>query len=154
MLYYADNPELGAIQAGLTSEYPQHRACFEIRKLRNKIDRMIREAVRKLSKERVKFNFHSHLNINDYTTNKIVRSPSAATVRRYMLSYYLDRNTNAVKLREVDKVVRDYLTASRNEADEIQDSSCEEVLPKEEQQPVKVSNEDGPCQHKKEEDEG
>ena len=47
-IYYTENPELVSVQAKMTFEYPQYRACFEIMKLRAKIDKMVRIAVRKL----------------------------------------------------------------------------------------------------------
>ena len=64
-------------------------------------------------------------------TNKIVRSAAALSVRKCLLSFYLDKDVNAVKLREVGKVVLAYLDISRLDVEEVADSSCEVVMKEE-----------------------
>ena len=63
--------------------------------------------------------------------NKILRSPKAYDVRKRALSYYLDKDTNAKKLKWVMDAIKEYTIQSYNDVEEIEDSSCE-YLPKEE----------------------
>ena len=52
-------------------------------------------------------------------------------MRKRLLSYYLDGDTTVNKLKWVREGLEEYVKASRNEVEEIEDSSCE-VIPKEE----------------------
>jgi len=50
---------------------------------------------------------------------KISRAEGAVDVRKRLLSYYLESDTNAMKLRWVREVMEDYVKASRLEVEEI-----------------------------------
>ena len=48
-----------------------------------------------------------------------------------LLSYYQDKDRNAMKVRWVFEVINEYLNLSRNEVEEIEDSSCEVIAKQE-----------------------
>ena len=52
-------------------------------------------------------------------------------MRKRLLSYYLDTDSTAVKLRWIKDGIDDYIKASRREVEEIEDSSCELVAKQE-----------------------
>lgn len=52
-------------------------------------------------------------------------------MRKRLLSYYQDKDRNAMKVRWVFEVINEYLNLSRNEVEEIEDSSCEVIAKQE-----------------------
>lgn len=111
--------------------HPASRSAFEIGKLRVKVGRLVKYAVRKANEDREKYGFSEFPLINDYLTNKMIRAKNAEDVRKRLLSYYQDKDRNAMKVRWVFEVVNEYLNLSRNEVEEIEDSSCEVIAKQE-----------------------
>lgn len=52
-------------------------------------------------------------------------------MRKRLLSYYQDKDRNAMKVRWVFEVINEYINISRNEVEEIEDSSCEVIAKQE-----------------------
>lgn len=111
--------------------HPASRSAFEIGKLRIKIGRLIKYAVRKVNEDREKYGITEFPIINDYLTNKIIRASNGEDVRKRLLSYYQDKDRNAMKVRWVFEVINEYICMSRNEVEEIEDSSCEVIAKQE-----------------------
>jgi hypothetical protein len=86
--------------------------------------------------------------MSEYLVVKISRAENAVEVRKMLLSYYVDGDTTGMKLRRVKEVLEEYVKVSREDVEEIDDSSVE-VVAKEEQL---KSEEDGSYEGKKEED--
>jgi hypothetical protein len=150
VLQYVKSSDLQELQRELMLLHPASRSAFEIGRLRLKLDRLIRYAVKKVNADREKFGIAESPALSDYLTGKIIKSPSAEDVRRRLLSYYLDRDRNAMKVRWVFEVVQAYVELSKQEAEEIEDSSCE-VVPKQE---LKAEESPGADKPGKKEEEG
>jgi len=97
----------------MMAQYPNYRTCFEINKLKSKLAWMVRESLRKVYADREKFGLQDTPQLNEFIANKILRSPKAYDVRKRALSYYLDKDTNAKKLRWVMEVISEYTIDSR-----------------------------------------
>lgn len=95
------------------------------------IDRLIRYSVKRANVDREKFGIVEFTPISDYFTNRIVRSDKADEARKRLLTYYLDHDRTAPKVREVFNAVKEFIENSKEEVEEIDDSPGE-VAPKQE----------------------
>lgn len=98
---YLSHPNPNELQRQLTSLFPTNRACFELGRLRLRLERLLRLALRKVYADRDKFGLNEPQTLSEYLVCKISRSMGAIDVRKRLLSYYLDSDTNAMKLRWV-----------------------------------------------------
>ena len=128
---YVHNTALKELQREMMLLHPASRSAFEVGKLRVKVERLLKYAVRKVNTDREKYGITEFPLINDYLTNKVTHAANAEDVRKRLLSYYQDKDRNAMKVRWVFEVVNEYISMSRNEVEEIEDSSCEVVAKQE-----------------------
>ena len=123
--------DVSELQRQMVILFPNSRQCFEVGRLRLRLQRLLRLALRKVYCDRDKFGLSSPQNLSQYFVCKISRSMGAMDVRKRLLSYYLDEDATAMKLRWVREVIEDYRKVSRDQVEEIEDSSCQ-VVAKEE----------------------
>lgn len=71
--------------------------------------------MRKVNTDREKYGITEFPLINEYLTSKITQASNAEDVRKRLLSYYQDKDRNAMKVRWVFEVVNEYISISRNE---------------------------------------
>ncbi len=116
---YLSHPIQTDLQQHLTALFPTHRTCFELGRLRLRLERLLRLALRKIYCDRDKFGLNEPATLSEYLVCKICSADGAIDVRKRLLSYYLDSDTNAMKLRWVREVMEEYIKASRLEVEEI-----------------------------------
>jgi hypothetical protein len=115
IIHYIKSDQIRDLQREMMAQYPSYRNSFEINKLKSKLACMVRESLRKVYADREKFGLQDIPHLNEFIANKILRSPKACDVRKRALSYYLDKDTNAKKLRWVMEVIREYTIDSRKD---------------------------------------
>lgn len=102
---YLTHPHPLELQKHLTAIFPTHRSCFELGRLRLRLQRLLRLALRKVYADRDKFGLNQPVTLSEYFVCKISRAIGAVDVRKRLLSYYLDSDTTAMKLRWVREVL-------------------------------------------------
>ncbi len=110
---YIRQKDIIEVQREMLGQFPGYRTCLEVAKLKAKIERLLRAALRKIGADREKFGLQDAPSINDFMTNKIIRSPMAHDLRKKTMAYYLDRDCNAKKLRWVLEALEEYLAEAR-----------------------------------------
>lgn len=106
--HYTKYDQIRDLQREMMAQYPSYRNSLEINKLKSKLSWMVKQSLRKVSADRQKFGLQDIPHLNEYMANKILRSPKAYDARKRALSYYLDKDTNAKKLKWVMDAIKEY----------------------------------------------